>query len=180
MVTEYAVRERVSTCARVAIRGYYLGCPGWGLRAWVGRLFPAGTKSTDYLARYADVFNTVEGNTTFYALPAADQVERWRAQVPASFRFCFKFPRAISHDRMLAVDCERGVAEFLARVTPLGERLGTLFVQLPPRFAICSGCARSSQRCRASCATRSRCATPSCSSATSSSRCSASAASISS
>jgi uncharacterized protein YecE (DUF72 family) len=117
----------------MAIRGYYLGCPGWGIPTWVGRLFPPKTRSTDFLARYAEVFNTVEGNTTFYALPQADSVARWREQVGPSFRFCFKFPRAITHDRLLH-DCAASVATFIDRVSPLGDLLGTLFLQLPPRF----------------------------------------------
>jgi uncharacterized protein YecE (DUF72 family) len=117
----------------MAIRGYYLGCPGWGLKSWVGRLFPAGTRATEFLERYAEVFNTVEGNTTFYALPAAETVARWRDQVPDDFRFCFKFPREISHDKLL-IDCGAEVAIFLNRVAPLGDKLGTLFLQLPPRF----------------------------------------------
>ena len=117
----------------VAIRDYYLGCPSWGLKSWVGRLFAPGTRDRDFLARYAEVFNTVEGNTTFYALPTADQVARWRDQVPADFRFCFKFPREITHDKLLG-NCAGELATFLARIAPLGERLGALFLQLPPRF----------------------------------------------
>jgi uncharacterized protein YecE (DUF72 family) len=117
----------------VAIRGYYLGCPGWGMKSWVGRLFPAGTKHGDFLARYAEVFNTVEGNTTFYALPAPDVVARWRDQVPDTFRFCFKFPRTITHDKLL-VDSTHEVGTFLDRVAPLEHKLGTLMLQLPPRF----------------------------------------------
>lgn len=117
----------------MAIRGYYLGCPGWGLPSWVGRLFPPRTRATDFLARYAEVFNTVEGNTTFYALPSAETVARWRDQVGRDFRFCFKFPRVITHDRLLQ-DCAADVGGFIDRVAPLGELLGTLFLQLPPRF----------------------------------------------
>ena len=117
----------------MAIHGYYLGCPGWGMKSWVGRLFPRETKATEFLARYAEVFNTVEGNTTFYALPTPDIVERWRDQVPDTFRFCFKFPRAVTHDKLL-VDCAAEVATFLDRVSPLADKLGTLFLQLPPRF----------------------------------------------
>jgi uncharacterized protein YecE (DUF72 family) len=117
----------------MAIRGYYLGCPGWGVKTWVGRLFPSGTRPTEFLERYAQVFNTVEGNTTFYALPAPEVVARWRDQVPAEFRFCFKFPRAVSHDKLL-IDCAAEVATFIDRIAPLGDKLGTLFVQLPPRF----------------------------------------------
>lgn len=117
----------------MAIRGYYLGCPGWGMKSWVGRLFPPGTRHTDFLARYAEVFNTVEGNTTFYALPTPEIVERWRDQVPDTFRFCFKFPRTVSHDKLL-VDSAADVATFIDRVAPLEHKLGTLFLQLPPRF----------------------------------------------
>jgi uncharacterized protein YecE (DUF72 family) len=117
----------------VALRGYYLGCPGWGMKSWVGRLFPAGTKQHDFLARYAEVFNTVEGNTTFYALPTPDVVQRWRDSVPDAFRFCFKFPRTITHDKLL-VDCATEVREFIDRIAPLEHKLGTLMLQLPPRF----------------------------------------------
>jgi uncharacterized protein YecE (DUF72 family) len=117
----------------MAIRGYYLGCPGWGDKNWIGRLFPTGTRPTEFLERYARVFNTVEGNTTFYALPSVDTVARWRDQVPPEFRFCFKFPREVSHDRLL-IDCGDEVARFLDRVAPLGAALGALFLQLPPRF----------------------------------------------
>src|SRR5687768_7666922 len=103
------------------------------MKSWIGRLFPAGTKATDFLPRYAEVFNTVEGNTTFYALPTPDTVARWRDQVPDAFRFCFKFPRTITHDKLL-VDCAAEVAEFLDRIAPLAGKLGTLMLQLPPRF----------------------------------------------
>jgi uncharacterized protein YecE (DUF72 family) len=117
----------------MAIRGYYLGCPGWGMKTWIGRLFPPGTRNTDFLARYAEVFNTVEGNTTFYALPSPDTVARWNEQTPSHFRFCFKFPREMTHDKLL-VDSADHVAMFLDRIAPLGDKVGTLFLQLPPRF----------------------------------------------
>ena len=80
---------------------YFLGCPEWSRPEWKGGLLPARTRSKDFLAGYARVFNTVEGNTTFYALPRPDVVERWKESTPPSFRFCFKFPRSISHDRKL-------------------------------------------------------------------------------
>jgi len=103
------------------------------MKTWIGRLFPPGTRSTEFLARYAEVFNTVEGNTTFYALPSPDTVARWNEQTPGEFRFCFKFPREITHDKLL-VDCATELATFLARIEPLGDKIGTLFLQLPPRF----------------------------------------------
>lgn len=117
----------------MAIHGYHLGCPAWGMKSWIGRLFPKGTKQKDFLGHYAQVFNTVEGNTTFYALPKVDTVTRWNAETPDSFRFCFKFPKKITHEKLLknATDYVEG---FLHRVAPLGDKLGTLMVQLPPRY----------------------------------------------
>lgn len=112
---------------------YFLGCPGWGDKRWVGRLFPVGTRSEQFLQRYAQVFNTVEGNTTFYALPTEELVAKWREAVPDSFRFCFKFPKTITHDHKLQ-QCDGLVEEFLARLHPLRDVLGTLMVQLPPMF----------------------------------------------
>jgi uncharacterized protein YecE (DUF72 family) len=117
----------------VAIQKYALGCPAWGMKTWVGRLFPKGTKQTDFLQQYARVFNTVEGNTTFYALPKAETVARWVEETPEDFRFCFKFPKKISHEKLL-LDAGSYVDGFLQRIAPLGRRLGPLMLQLPPRF----------------------------------------------
>ena len=113
------------------IEKYFLGCPGWGTKTWVGRLFPTATRSTEFLDRYSRVFNTVEGNTTFYALPTPDIVARWREQASPEFRFCFKFPRTITHDKLLG-DCAAEVDEFLERIAPLA--IHQLMIQLPPRF----------------------------------------------
>lgn len=115
------------------VQGYYLGCPAWGMKSWVGRLFPAGTKQAEFLPRYSRIFNTVEGNTTFYALPKVDSVARWNDETPADFRFCFKFPKKITHEKLLK-DAEEYASNFVKRLEPLGEKLGTLVVQLPPRF----------------------------------------------
>lgn len=113
---------------------YFLGCPSWGLSDWVGTLYRRGSKSKDFLTQYARVFNTVEGNTTFYGVPNAETVERWRDATPESFHFCFKVPRAITHERAL-VGVDREMTAFLDRLRPLGPRLGPIMVQLPPAFA---------------------------------------------
>lgn len=74
----------------------------WGLKAWVGSFFPAGAKQREFLALYSRRLQTVEGNTTFYATPDVATVERWRAETPPGFRFCFKFPQSISHHQTFA------------------------------------------------------------------------------
>ncbi len=112
----------------------YLGCPMWGLKTWAGPFFPAGTKQKDFLAAYSRRLNTVEGNTTFYALPDPATVARWRDETPAGFRFCFKVPQEISHRRRL-VNAEDVTADFIDRLQLLGDRRGPAFLQLPPTFS---------------------------------------------
>ena len=114
---------------------YHLGCPVWSNRDWVGELFAPAAKPRDFLRQYSAVFDTVEGNNCFYGLPRPETVLRWRDEAASGFRFCFKFPRVISHERRLhGVTAE--TTEFLTRLTPLAEagRLGPSFLQLPPRF----------------------------------------------
>jgi uncharacterized protein YecE (DUF72 family) len=112
----------------------FLGLPVWNRPDWAGELYPASTPAGERLAAYARIFNAVEGNTTFYATPPAATVERWLAQTGPGFRFCFKLPRAITHDRML-VNAARELEAFMAVLEPLASRLGPVLVQLPPRFA---------------------------------------------
>ncbi len=117
----------------MGIDRYHLGCPVWGRRDWVGELFRPGTRSGDFLSEYARVFNAVEGNTTFYAVPPPDVVLRWRDQTPESFSFAFKFPKTITHDKLLR-GARREAEAFLRRIEPLGPRRGPVMVQLPPVF----------------------------------------------
>jgi uncharacterized protein YecE (DUF72 family) len=111
----------------------YLGAPLWGQKTWVGNVLPAGTKQRDLLAAYSRVFNTVEGNTTFYAIPNAETVQRWRDETPPGFKFAFKAPQAISHHKRLK-RAEAETAEFVDRLRLLGDRNGPCFLQLPPTF----------------------------------------------
>lgn len=115
---------------------YHLGCPVWSNRDWVGSLFPTGTKPKDFLRLYSTAFNTVEGNNCFYGLPKSETVIRWRDESAPGFRFCFKFPRSISHEQRLR-NTNTETAEFLERLEPLAEsdKLGPSFLQLPPSFA---------------------------------------------
>jgi len=112
--------------------GYFLGCPMWANRAWQGSLLRKGTK-VDLLGDYSAVLSAVEGNTTFYGLPKPQTVAVWREQTPPGFRFCFKFPKKISHDLALK-DSAAEVAAFLERLAPLERRLGPFFLQLPSQF----------------------------------------------
>lgn len=112
---------------------FYLGCAIWAYKDWVGTLFPPGTKSGDFLRLYSRRLTTVEGNTTFYAVPKPEVVARWAAETPESFRFCFKLPREVSHSGPLATQIE-ATRSFVERLAPLGPRLGPCFLQLPPGY----------------------------------------------
>ena len=109
--------------------GYYLGLPAWGFPGWTGQYFPPATPQTPTLKHYASVFNTVEGNTTFYQIPDPQSVARWHDAVRATgFRFSFKLPRSITHERTPDWD---QLSEFMRVLEPLGEHLGAFLVQCP-------------------------------------------------
>jgi uncharacterized protein YecE (DUF72 family) len=112
----------------------YLGCPVWSFKGWVGNFYPKGTKPTDYLREYARRLTTIEGNTTFYAVPAPDKLEQWTAQTPETFRFCPKLPRAVSHSGKLTEHVDEAL-QFVDSMSQLGTRLGPMFLQLPPRYS---------------------------------------------
>lgn len=111
----------------------FLGLPQWSHPAWPGQLLGVNARPAEHLAHYARVFNTVEGNTTFYALPTPDTVKRWAEAVPAHFRFGFKFPQTISHQSDL-VSVDQQVTAFIRLLEPLHDKLGLLKLQLPARF----------------------------------------------
>jgi uncharacterized protein YecE (DUF72 family) len=112
---------------------FYIGCPIWSYKGWVGSLYPAGTKPSDYLRFYSRKLTTVEGNTTFYAVPAQATVQHWVEETPASFRFCPKIPRTISHAGKLTEHLAEA-SLFLNVMRQLGDRLGPCFLQLPPSY----------------------------------------------
>ncbi len=112
---------------------FRLGCAVWGYKDWVGDLFPPGSRNNEFLALYSRRLTSVEGNTTFYATPNPDVVQRWAAETPEDFEFCFKLPRAVSHAGTLAAQLETTRA-FVERLEPLGPRLGPFFLQLPPGY----------------------------------------------
>jgi len=110
-----------------------VGCPMWAHRPWVGRWYPQKTRPGTELSLYPKLCNAVEGNTTFYAEPSAENVARWLEQTPTDFRFMFKLPKEVTHERRLN-DVARPVRSFLTAIEPLGERLGPVQAQLPPAF----------------------------------------------
>jgi len=114
--------------------GLYIGCPIWSFKGWVGSFYPARTKPSEYLREYARRLTAIEGNTTFYAVPAQRTIEQWVSETPRTFRFCPKIPKIISHGSKLEDHIEQTM-QFIEVMSQLGERLGSMFLQLPPRYS---------------------------------------------
>jgi uncharacterized protein YecE (DUF72 family) len=108
---------------------YFLGLPAWGFPGWTGRYFPSPSGSDTTLSLYSRVFNTVEGNTSFYRVPDAATTQRWLEAVAGTdFRFSFKLPRTITHEARPDMEDLR---RFFAAMEYLGEHAGPFLVQLP-------------------------------------------------
>lgn len=108
---------------------YYLGLPAWAYPGWTDRYFPRPGSGESTLGHYARVFNTVEGNTTFYRVPDAATTARWAAAVAGSdFRFSFKLPRSLTHERHADPD---DLPAFFRAMERIGEHLGPFLVQCP-------------------------------------------------
>lgn len=109
----------------------YVGCAGWTVPKAASAHFP---ESGSHLERYAQVFNGVEINSSFYRPHRPATYARWAASVPDDFRFAVKMPRSVSHHARL-FDCITPLQAFLDEVHQLGSKLGCLLLQLPPSLA---------------------------------------------
>lgn len=112
----------------------HIGTQGWNYPAWVGPLYPPGTRPAAYLTTYARLFRTVEVDSTFYAVPDAKAVRAWHKRTPEDFTFALKMPREVTHERRL-VRAGDVVQEFLDRARELETKLGPVLLQMSPDFA---------------------------------------------
>ncbi|MDB4892152.1 MAG: hypothetical protein JWL61_4007 [Gemmatimonadetes bacterium] len=110
-----------------------LGTQGWNYDAWVGAFYPPGTRPAEYLTVYARAFETVEVDSTFYAIPPVKTVRGWYDRTPAGFTFALKMPQEITHERRLR-DSTDIAEEFYDRARELGVKLGPVLIQLGPDF----------------------------------------------
>ncbi|MCB0564293.1 MAG: DUF72 domain-containing protein [Phaeodactylibacter sp.] len=113
----------------------FIGCTGWSMKEWIGKVYPKGTKAKDFLRVYSRQFNTIELNTTHYRIPSAEMIEKWYQESSPDFRFCPKIPQSISHSQSLGLGTEL-IPSFCEAILGLKEKLGCCFLQLPPHFDI--------------------------------------------
>ena len=113
----------------------HVGTSGWQYDDWRGVFYPAGLPQREWLRFYATEFGTVEVNNSFYRLPERATFERWREETPSGFVVTVKASRFITHLKRLK-DPEEPVALLWERASGLGDRLGPVLFQLPPRFPV--------------------------------------------
>jgi uncharacterized protein YecE (DUF72 family) len=116
--------------ARAEIR---IGCSGWQYRHWRGRFYPRDLPVERWLEHYAQSFDTVELNNSFYRLPEADAFASWRRRVPPGFLFAVKASRYLTHLKRLREPREP-LERLWSRARRLDDRLGPMLYQLPPRW----------------------------------------------
>lgn len=112
----------------------FIGTPTWNQKEWVDVIYPKEVTPSQYLLYYAKNFNTIELNSTHYALPSVERVKEWVNMTPKSFHFSPKVPQKISHAGLLnQIELWNS---FVSRMLSLEERLGLSFLQLSERFTL--------------------------------------------
>ncbi|MFZ0649145.1 MAG: DUF72 domain-containing protein, partial [Nitrososphaeraceae archaeon] len=87
---------------------YHIGCSGWSYTSWEGPFYPPNLENSDWLRFYSQVFDYVEIDSSFYRILNQFMVKNWVKRTPDNFRFTAKFPKVITHDKLL-VDVEEEV-----------------------------------------------------------------------
>jgi len=113
----------------------HAGTSGWHYKHWVGPFYPIGTRPAEMLSFYAERFDVVELNNTFYRLPSEEALHAWRESTPAKFRFAAKGSRFLTHMKKLT-DTSRVIDRFFEKVEVLGRKLGPIVFQLPPHWTV--------------------------------------------
>ncbi len=112
-----------------------IGTSGWHYKHWCGPFYDERLPSPRMLEFYARRFDTVEINNSFYRLPTENAFRLWRDSTPAGFCFAVKASRFITHMKKLK-DPENALENFLPRSEVLGNKLGPILFQLPPRWGV--------------------------------------------
>lgn len=109
----------------------FVGTSGWTYNHWRGPFYPYVGPSTRWLEFYAERFNTVELNATFYRPIREQTFMNWYARTPPGFVWSVKISRYITHTRRL-LDAQEPFERFISALSPLREKLGPILIQLPP------------------------------------------------
>jgi uncharacterized protein YecE (DUF72 family) len=112
-----------------------VGCSGWNYKHWRERFYPKGVPVSRWFAFYAEHFDTVEINNSFYMLPKPETFAKWRDQAPPGFCYAVKANRFLTQAKKLK-DCEEPIERMMGATRHLADRLGPMLYQLPPSLKI--------------------------------------------
>jgi uncharacterized protein YecE (DUF72 family) len=116
---------------RTTVSKIHVGCSGWMYKHWRGLLYPEGLPQKRWFERYAEEFDTVEINASFYRVPLQSTFDGWREKAPPGFRYSVKANRFITHLKKL-LGCDEEIDRFIGLARHLEDKLGPILYQLPP------------------------------------------------
>lgn len=112
-----------------------VGCSGWEYKHWRGDFYPAELRKAEWFGYYAERFDSVEINNTFYRLPERTTFAAWAGRAPSGFEFAIKASRFLTHMKKLK-DPEEPIERLFGRMRPLRGHLGPVLYQLPPGWKL--------------------------------------------
>jgi uncharacterized protein YecE (DUF72 family) len=112
-----------------------IGCSGWNYKSWRGPFYPPDLPASRWLSWYAEHFQTVEINNSFYRLPERETFASWKTQAPPGFVFAVKASRFLTHMKQLR-NPEEPIERLFSRARGLGRKLGPVLYQLPQRLRL--------------------------------------------
>jgi len=114
---------------------WHIGCSGFSYKEWKEEFYPKGLAQSKWFSFYAEHFNTLELNVTFYRFPTLKSLQGWYNKAPEGFSFSAKVPRSITHYKKF-VDTERMMNDFYVLLEQgLKEKLSCVLIQLPPTYS---------------------------------------------
>lgn len=128
---DHPATRRILSQEQKTQTSFFVGCAKWGRKDWIGKIYPKGTRESDFLDLYARNFNSIELNATFYKIPSYKQVTEWKSKVGKDFLFSPKISNSISHIHRLKNVQER-LDWFLKGIAGFEENLGPVFLMLHP------------------------------------------------
>lgn len=122
--------QRIPNMTNPLPANLHVGTSSWSSTDWYGVFYPPELAPSEFITHYAQHFDTVEIDSTFYRHPSDSMVRHWARRAPAGFRFAAKVPQVITHEKYLH-DCEEEITRFVTTMSGLGEKLGPMLLQFP-------------------------------------------------
>ena len=116
-------RLRHHACVVGQVHPPRIGCSGWEYKHWRGDFYPTAIPRTKWFQHYAQIFDTVEINNTFYRLPERATFAAWEERAPRDFLYSVKASRFLTHMKKLK-DPEEPLDRLFSRMTALDDHLG--------------------------------------------------------